>query len=132
MRRILSIVILMSGFSVGTLWAQRTSASLSGTVTDPSGAIVPEAKMQATEISTGAEYTAVANQAGFYVLTNLAPGQYSVEVRKSGFKTIVQMGIILRPDQKASANFSLQVGGTEQTVNVTRHSPAGGYRLVNC
>ena len=87
MRKILSIVILVSGFSVGTLWAQRTSASLSGTVTDPSGASVPEAKMQATELSTGAKYTAVTNQAGFYVLTNLAPGQYSVEVKKDGFKT---------------------------------------------
>src|SRR5438067_463637 len=79
----LSVLVFLLTWS-GALLAQ-TSASISGTVSDPSGAAVQGATVTATELATGAVRSATSNPTGFYSLPNLAPGKYSVTVQKGGF-----------------------------------------------
>ena len=76
-----------------TMAAQLTTATMSGTVTDPSGAVVAEAQVSATETSTGAVARGQSSSAGFYVLTGLAPGPYRLRVEKAGFQSSVEEGI---------------------------------------
>jgi hypothetical protein len=118
MRR-LCVLLLVSLLSPGLLWCQRVAARLSGTVTDPSGAVVSGAELKATQISTGATYNASCDASGFYVLSNLAPDTYRLEVHKPGFKTQIQSDIILRVDEAVTVNVALQVGAETQTVNIT-------------
>src|SRR5579872_2087718 len=77
------------------LTAQLTTATISGTLADPSGAVVPGALVTAVETSTGVTTRAESNNAGFYVLTNLAPGQYRVRVEKPSFQSYVQEGVVV-------------------------------------
>ena len=69
----------------GTLLAQ-TSASISGTVSDPSGASVQDATVTATEVATGAVRSGKSNATGLYSILNLAPGNYVMKVEKEGFR----------------------------------------------
>src|SRR5689334_11811523 len=71
-------------------FAQRATASISGAVTDPTAAIVPGALVSASETSTGRNFTGTTNSDGFYLLTNLAPGNYTLRVEKPGFEASVR------------------------------------------
>ena len=73
-------VVTLLLFAHGLLLAQRTSSNISGAVSDPSGAIVVGARVTATELATNAASVAVTNQSVFYVITNLAPGGYTLRV----------------------------------------------------
>ncbi len=101
------------------VFAQRTTSSISGTVTDPSGAVTPDAQVQATNVSTGASTRASSNADGFYVLSNLAPGNYRLRVEKTGFQVSQQDGIVLQVDRPVTLNVTLQVGASTQTVTVS-------------
>jgi hypothetical protein len=105
------------------LFAQRTTASISGTIMDASGAVIPDVSVSATEISTGAITTARTNSAGFYLLTNLAPGKYRLRAEKAGFQSYIQEPIVLDVDQAANIGISLQVGSQTQSVTVTAEAP---------
>jgi hypothetical protein len=108
------------------LMAQRTTATISGTVTDQSSAMVPAPQVTAVEKSTGASSQAQANSEGFYVLSGLLPGEYRLRVEKDGFQAYVQEGIIVQVNRPVSINVTLQVGAATQTVNV-----AGEAQQVN-
>jgi hypothetical protein len=101
-----------------TLAAQLTTATMSGTVTDPSGAVVAEAQVSAAETSTGAVTRGQSSSAGFYVLTGLAPGSYRVRVEKAGFQTSVEEGVTVEVNRPVTVNVALQVGAAAQTVQV--------------
>src|SRR5689334_858301 len=73
--------------------AQETRGSLSGIVTDSSGAVVPAANLTLTNVETGVALTAVANEAGLYRFLFLNPGQYKLVVTMEGFKTFERSGI---------------------------------------
>src|SRR5260370_21748970 len=79
----------------GVVVAQLDSASLNGTVTDPTGAVVPAAKVSAQQSGTGLEFTAESNGSGGYSLVGLPIGEYSVSVEKEGFQTTVRSGLSL-------------------------------------
>lgn len=100
------------------LAAQLTTATMSGTVSDPSGAVVAEALVSAAEASTGAVTRGQSNSAGFYVLTGLAPGSYRLRVEKAGFQTSVEEGITVEVNRPVTVNVALQVGAAAQTVQV--------------
>jgi hypothetical protein len=114
---VLASIAILTVLSMN-LAAQLTTATLSGTVTDSSGAVVAEAQVSATNRSTGATARAQANGAGFYVLTGLAPGAYQLRVEKAGFQTYVAEGVTLAVNQPVTVNPSLQVGAATQTVQV--------------
>ena len=93
-----------------TAWAQATTAQISGTVKDQSGAVLPGVEITATQTATGAKRTAVSNETGNYVLASLPLGPYMVEAALPGFKSYVQSGIVLQVDASPTINVVLQLG----------------------
>ena len=103
--------------------AQGITGSITGTVTDPSGAVVSGAKVTIREVDTNATRTIQTSEAGTFTVTQLPPGHYSVKVDKSGFKTYEQSGITLVIDQLAQINAQLSVGSEAQNIEVTSTGP---------
>ena len=95
-----------------------------GTVTDPSGAVVADAKVTATEKGKGFSRATTTNSEGYYVLDSLRPAQYDVTVELTGFRTFLQKGATLLADQTLAVNVSMQVGAVTETVTVTDNSTA--------
>jgi len=106
--------------------AQTETASLSGRVTDPHGAAVPHAVIEAIENSTNSNTTTETNHQGLYYLPSLRPGSYRLVVSKEGFKQIVQGDVVLHVQDGLTLNFGLQIGTVNETVTVT-----GGAPLIN-
>src|SRR4029077_5995684 len=94
-----------------------------GTVKDPAGAVVPEAALTATNVSTGLITRTTSSASGDYVFPALAPGTYTLSVEKSGFSTGVMSGISLNVDQKATLDVVLQVGQVTESVKVEGAAP---------
>src|SRR5215510_3772581 len=81
--------------SPGLLLAQSPQATISGIITDSSGAVVPGAQVTAINPATAQRATTVTNEQGFFVLTQLAIGDYTIEAEKTGFKKFVRQGLTL-------------------------------------
>jgi len=125
MKRILTQLVLLSVLSLGYcagLFAQATS-QISGTVKDASGAVVAGAEITVTQTDTGVTRTAVSDTSGVYSLPELPLGPYQVEVKKEGFTTYVQSGIVLQVGTAATVNPVLKVGAVAQTVQVEATAP---------
>ena len=103
-------------------WAQAT-AQLSGTVRDESGAVLPGVTVTATQTDTGLVRTAVSDDTGGYLLTNLPIGPYQLEVALQGFRTYVQTGIVLQVGATPTVNAVLGVGTLEESVTVEAATP---------
>jgi len=104
-------------------FAQRDLGTLNGTITDPQGAAVPNAKVTIFEEATGLSYQVQSNDSGLYSRPALKPGTYSVTVEASGFQKSQQKGIIVNPGPTTAANIAMQVGSVNETVNVTAAAP---------
>jgi hypothetical protein len=116
----LAVCILFSS----QLRAQVAGATLSGTVNDPSGAVVPNAQVSARNTATGVARTATTDSAGFYSIPNLLPGAYEVTVTAPGFSTAVQSSIELAVGAQQQLNIPMKIGETTQRVQVTEAAPA--------
>lgn len=104
--------------------AQITSATVLGTVTDPSGAAVANATVTVTNLSTGRTYSATTGSDGNYLVPLLPiAGNYSVEVEAKGFEKFLQTGIVLQVNENARVDASLKVGATTETVEVSGAPP---------
>src|SRR5437879_9664864 len=101
-----------------TLWAQATTAQISGTVKDQTGAVLPGVEIAVTQTATGAKRTAVSNETGNYVLASLPLGPYMLEAALPCFKSYVQTGIVLQVDANPTINVVLQVGQVSDQVEV--------------
>jgi hypothetical protein len=99
-----------------------TSTSLSGTVTDTSGAVIPGATVTVKNNATATEYTAVSNESGNFTVPSIEPGTYTVTVALMGFKTAVSKDVRVFAGTPASVKVALEVGGLEETVNVVSGS----------
>ena len=120
----LSLIAFCLVLFPGLLWAQRgTTGAISGAVTDPSGAVVPSAKVTATNTATGVASSVSTNATGFYSITNLEPGPYSLDVAVTGFETFEQTGIVLQVGGDLTVNASLKVGASTEKVTVTGQAP---------
>jgi hypothetical protein len=117
----LASVVLFA--SLGQLQAQSTNASLTGRVTDQSKALVVGAKVAAININTDAEYDAISDDSGVYNLSNLPPGPYRLEVKESGFKTLVKPNLILHVQDAVDVEFEMQVGPASETIRVESGTP---------
>src|ERR1700744_2221905 len=100
------------------LYGQADTSSASGTITDSSGALIPNAKVVIHNEATGAERTATTNAGGAYTVPNLAPGSYTVRVEASGFQTAVRSGNHLDPNIGSRIDVTLQSGSTKTTGTV--------------
>jgi len=98
--------------------AQTTYGRISGTVIDPSGAAIPNAKVTIRDTDTQAARSVLTNGSGFYVAENLPIGPYAVEVSAPGFKRSVQRGFQLVADGRVTVDFKLPVGQASQSVDV--------------
>jgi hypothetical protein len=103
--------------------AQTGAASLTGIVTDESGAGVPGATVSATNQATNVPYTAVSNETGNYTLTSLPVGVYVVKAELAGFKTAATKPIAVEAQQIVRFDFKLEIGAIEQMIEVTGQSP---------
>ncbi|PYV34721.1 MAG: hypothetical protein DMG09_20795 [Acidobacteria bacterium] len=105
------------------LEAQQGRGTISGTVTDSSGAAVPEASVTITNVRTNAVFTTHTNEEGFYTAPGLAVGEYVVSAERQRFKRAVHKGITLQVDQKAQVNLAMDVGEIADTVEVVVQTP---------
>ena len=102
----------------GTAQAQVATASINGTVTDQSGALVPGAKVTLLNVATNIPRSTTTNSAGNYVLVNIIPGRYTLTVNKDGFATVSQAEFELQVNQTSTLDFQLRVGSTVESVTV--------------
>ncbi|HKO20235.1 MAG TPA: carboxypeptidase-like regulatory domain-containing protein, partial [Acidobacteriaceae bacterium] len=113
------LLIVVSILAInGSLFAQTDTSSLSGTVTDATGAVVPDAKVTARNNATLAERAIGTNAGGEFTLTNLAPGDYTVRVEKSGFETTSLSDVRLDPNIGRRIDVSMKIGATTTEVTV--------------
>ncbi|MDE3181498.1 MAG: TonB-dependent receptor [Acidobacteriota bacterium] len=103
--------------------AQDITAGLIGTVTDPSGASIPGAKVTAQDTARGTVWTTQTNSAGIYNLPRLPASTYNVTVEAKGFQTAVRPNILLEVDQKARVDVKLSLGTISQKIEVTGAPP---------
>src|SRR5215510_192248 len=105
------------------LCGQVATAELSGTVVDSSGAVVPNAKVTATNIATNIERSTTTGANGNYLVPLLQPGDYILSVEASGFRKFIQRGISLQINQQAQIDLTLQVGQVSESLEVTAQAP---------
>jgi len=110
---------------------QTSAASISGTVTDNTGAVVPEVKVTLSNPDTAFVRTFTSDSAGLYSFTLVPPGTYTLTAEKQGFNTYVQKGIVLEVGQAATQDLTLQVGAVTQEINVTASAPIVDKADVN-
>jgi hypothetical protein len=103
--------------------AQGITGSISGTVTDSSGATISGARVTIRELGTNAIRTVTTSDVGSYRVPQLSPGAYSVKVERDGFQPSEQARITLAIDQVEEIDIKLEVGSEQQTVNVTSEAP---------
>jgi hypothetical protein len=122
-RLLIAIAVMLLLCSTSTrLLAQASSgavAQISGSVSDPAGAVVPGAQVTATQTSTGFTRVAVTGGDGSYVLPDLSIGPYKLQVVGSGFKTYSQTGIVLQVSDSVTVNIKLQIGSASQSITVS-------------
>ena len=112
--------LLLAGcLLLGTVGAYgQTLGSIAGEVRDASGAIIPEAKVTATNTGTNAQRSALTNAAGEYAFPSLPPGMYQLKAERSGFKTLLRSQVEIQVQQNARMDFELQVGQISESVEV--------------
>jgi hypothetical protein len=123
MKRTSFLIAILMLLVPGLLFGQRTSASISGVVTDPSGSLIPRVHISAINTGTGAITATDTNAEGFYVFTSLEPGNYQVHVQMPGFEEYEQTGITLQAAQPLTVNIALKLGAATQKVTVTGAAP---------
>src|SRR5213594_1836337 len=109
--------VLFSSSTCTVLWAQST-AQVSGTVKDQSGAVLPGVEVTITQTATGLARSILSNETGSYVLPNLPVGPYRLEAGLPGFRKFAQTGIVLQVGSNPVINISLQLGQVAETVEV--------------
>ena len=121
---ILILVALAINFrTLPKAYAQVAGATLSGTVADPSGGVVPNAKISVRNTATNVTRDATTDNAGLYTVPNLLPGTYEITVSASGFATEVRTGIGLEVGAQQVLNLALRVGSSTERVEVTGEAP---------
>ena len=117
------VVVLILSLHPCVVAAQSANGSISGRVTDPSHAVIADAKVTAVNIGTNFRYEAATNSSGEYYLTNLPPGSYSLEVEKSGFKKLLQPDVVLHVQDALAIDFQMTLGPSKESVTVEAGAP---------
>src|SRR5580765_6682770 len=122
-----AVILLLGSLAVGA-FAQATTGNVRGNVTDPNGAVVPNAKVTLTQKSTNTVATTQSNGEGAFQFSNLLVGDdYSIKVEAANFKTLTLSNVRILLNQTSDINAQLTVGLTGEVVEVT----AGGAELVD-
>jgi hypothetical protein len=118
MKNVIAVLVAVLAFAIPGV-AQNSHGSISGTVTDPSGAVIPNAQITVTDTDTGAISHVVTTKAGVYSALELSPGHYKVAVDATGFRSYVREGLTVDVQQNATINVKMLVGEASQTVEVS-------------
>jgi hypothetical protein len=123
-----SLLLVLVSFACVLLYvpkarAQATWGAISGFVSDPTGAAIPNANVTAIEVKTGVETKGVSDSAGLYNITHLNPGEYTLRVEANGFKRFTQEHVVLQVDSTVRVDPKLEVGAVSQEVTVTAAPP---------
>jgi hypothetical protein len=121
--RLLGILLLSIAAIASIGWSQAVSARLLGTVTDSTGAIVPNADLTIVESQTGVSHTTKTNESGNWSVPDLPPGVYTVDVTAKGFKKESRKDVTLIVDTTTRVDVQLQPGSINETVEVTGAPP---------
>ncbi len=118
------VLCVAAVFTFGSLlWAQIDQGAIRGTVHDPSGAVVPGAKVTLTNEDTGLALDTSTSNDGSYSFSPIKIGTYTVAVAKPGFQTVSQPHVAVHVNEQVKADFSLTPGQVSQTVEVTSALP---------
>src|ERR1019366_1429686 len=117
--RTISVVLLASLLYASALFAQGDRGTLTGTVTDTTGAVVAGAKIEAKQLNTGSLFPTTSTDTGNYTLSELPYGPYEVTVTVPGFKKLVRSGLTVQVAQTIRVDLSLEIGQATESINVT-------------
>ena len=120
-RKFLCVSLLVLGAGATAL-GQAGSGGISGLISDPSGAIVPGAKVTAQNNATGVKISTASTAAGLYSFISLSPGIYQVTTSEKGFETAVRTNVVVTVDQGSIVNITLQIGNVTEVVSVNESS----------
>ncbi|HVO60895.1 MAG TPA: carboxypeptidase-like regulatory domain-containing protein, partial [Terriglobales bacterium] len=118
MHRTNSCLVLFVLLGAVVAWASITG-SISGVVTDPSGAVISGATVVATNTQTGIKNTVTTDSKGFYSFPSLDVGTYNLEVSQSGFKTLTKTGLVIDANSALRADATLQLGAASEKIEVS-------------
>ncbi|MBI3894920.1 MAG: TonB-dependent receptor, partial [Acidobacteria bacterium] len=110
-------------FLSGVVFAQVTTGTVSGTVSDSTGAVIPGANVTLRNVETGITRTTMTDAAGRYRVPQLGLGSYEVTAEAAGFQTSVRTGITLTVGREATVDFSMQIGAVAERITVTGEAP---------
>jgi hypothetical protein len=113
------ILALGANLSVLPIRAQTNVGSISGSVSDSSGAFVPDCLVTATSLGTGLKQDVHTQESGFYTFPVLPAGTYSMVAEKAGFRSSTVSGVVLDATEHRSLNFTLQIGDIKESVTVS-------------
>src|SRR5579872_7236398 len=119
----LSAAMLLVCFCAPTM-AQTVNGAFHGTATDATGAVVPDATVEVTNLATHAVRQAKTDSVGYYTIPELPPGHYSVSINKMGFAKIDRPDVQLLVNQDLELSFTMSPGAVNQVISVTRTPPA--------
>jgi len=117
-----ALICLSLFLSSALSFAQGQLGALTGSVLDPSGAVVPEAALKITNVNTGVNWSIKSSSAGYYRLP-VPPGTYRVEAEKEGFKKALADNIVVPVAQVVTIDLTLEVGAATQSITVTSEAP---------
>src|SRR5580700_5973929 len=120
---ILCVTLLALLCGANRAWAQDVTATITGTVTDPSGAAVVGATVTVKSVERGVTYTGATNESGLYSISQVPVGNYELRVEKEGFQTSLYPAFTLVLNQAARIDAALKVGQVSQTIEVTSAAP---------
>jgi hypothetical protein len=118
----LFVALFFSLFSPA-LHSQSTNASLTGRVTDPSKALIADAKISAINGGTNFGYETTTNNSGEYYFTNLPPGRYQLEIEKIGFKKLIKPDVTLHVQDALEIDFEMTIGSVSESITVESGAP---------
>ncbi|HEX3436339.1 MAG TPA: carboxypeptidase-like regulatory domain-containing protein, partial [Pseudacidobacterium sp.] len=119
----LVLIAIFSFHSFQFANAQAVFGSIVGTVTDSSGAVIPNATVTVTDTSKGTSQQVQTNESGNYTVNRLIPGTYTISVTATGFAQVEANNISVAADTSPQVNLTLQAAGSSQTVTVTSEAP---------
>jgi hypothetical protein len=118
MRIVPFLTLMFLSLYSAVLRAQSTNGSIAGRVTDPSKAVIVDAKVAGINTGTNARYEGATNDSGEYYLTNLPPGSYRIEIEKSGFRNLIKPDVILHVQDALAIDFEMTLGSGSESITV--------------
>ena len=113
------VLCLIAGlFVIGLCLGQAPTGTISGLILDPDGRVIPDADILVVNDVTGVQYSTKTNNDGLYVISNLPPGPYRLQVSKIGFKALIKPNIVLNVQDALAINFTLPIGAASEVVTV--------------